>query len=54
VAAAAIALAGAAPLGPARRRNGVPLSDFYDQVRSFWRYLAWGIGSVTLSVLMLR
>ncbi len=34
-------------------RRVVPLSDFYDQVRSFWRYLAWGIGSVTLSVLML-
>ena len=31
----------------------VPLSTFYDDVRSFWRYLAWGIGLVTMSVLLL-
>jgi hypothetical protein len=34
-------------------RQVVPLSDFYDQLRSFWRYLAWGMGLVTLSVLLL-
>jgi putative ABC transport system permease protein len=31
----------------------VALSQFYDEVRSFWRYLAWGIGLVTTSVLLL-
>jgi hypothetical protein len=34
-------------------RRLVPLSDFYDQVRSVWRYLAWGIGLLTMSVLLL-
>jgi hypothetical protein len=34
-------------------RRVMPLSEFYDQVRSFWRYLAWGIGLVTTSVLLL-
>ena len=34
-------------------RRVVPLSDFYDEVRSVWRYLAWGIGLVTTSVLLL-
>ena len=34
-------------------RRAQPLSEFYDQVRSGWRYLAWGIGLVTLSVLLL-
>jgi predicted permease len=30
-----------------------PLAEFYGEVRSFWRYLAWGIGLVTASVLLL-
>jgi ABC-type lipoprotein release transport system permease subunit len=34
-------------------RRLVPLSDFYDQVRSVWRYLAWGVGLLTMSVLLL-
>jgi putative ABC transport system permease protein len=34
-------------------RRVVPLSEFYRQVRSLWRYLAWGIGLVTTSVLLL-
>ena len=34
-------------------RRVVPLSEFYDQVRSLWRYMAWGIGPVTISVLLL-
>jgi predicted permease len=29
------------------------LTDLYDEMRSLWRYLAWGIGLVTLSVLLL-
>ena len=34
-------------------RRVMPLSDFYGEVRSFWRYLSWGIGLVTASVLLL-
>jgi predicted permease len=34
-------------------RRVVPLSAFYDQLRSFWRYLAWGLGLVTMSVILL-
>jgi putative ABC transport system permease protein len=34
-------------------RRVVPLSEFYRDVRSLWRYLAWGIGLLTLSVLLL-
>jgi putative ABC transport system permease protein len=34
-------------------RRVVPLSTFYNDVRSVWRYLAWGIGLVTTSVLLL-
>jgi predicted permease len=34
-------------------RRVVPLSRFYDDLRSLWRYLAWGIGLVTTSVLLL-
>jgi putative ABC transport system permease protein len=34
-------------------RRVVPLSSFYDDLRSIWRYLAWGIGLVTTSVLLL-
>jgi ABC-type antimicrobial peptide transport system permease subunit len=34
-------------------RRIVPLSDFYVELRSFWRYLAWGVGLLTISVLLL-
>ncbi len=34
-------------------RRAVPLSEFYHQVRSAWRHLAWGLALVTSSVLML-
>jgi putative ABC transport system permease protein len=34
-------------------RRVVPLSRFYDDLRFFWRYVAWGIGLVTASVLLL-
>lgn len=34
-------------------RRVAPLADYYYQARSFWRYLAWGIGLVTVSVLLL-
>jgi len=34
-------------------RRVVPLSQYYDDVRSVWRYLAWGVGLVTVSVLLL-
>jgi putative ABC transport system permease protein len=34
-------------------RRVVPLSSFYNEVRSLWHYLAWGIGLVTTSVLLL-
>jgi hypothetical protein len=34
-------------------RRVVPLSTFYNDVRSVWRYLAWRIGLVTTSVLLL-
>jgi putative ABC transport system permease protein len=34
-------------------RRVVPLSKFYNSVRSLWRYLAWGVGLVTMSVLLL-
>jgi hypothetical protein len=34
-------------------RRVVPLSAFYDQLRSFWRYLAWGLGLVMMSVILL-
>ena len=34
-------------------RRVVPLSQFYSEVRVIWRYLAWGIGLVTTSVLLL-
>jgi putative ABC transport system permease protein len=29
------------------------LSDFYGQLRSFWRYVTWAVGLITLSVLLL-
>jgi putative ABC transport system permease protein len=34
-------------------RRVVPLSDFYHDVRSFWRSIAWGVALITLSVLLL-
>ena len=34
-------------------RRVMPLTDFYLQVRSFWRYVAWGLALVTCSVLLL-
>jgi hypothetical protein len=34
-------------------RRVVQLTTFYDEVRSLWRYLGWGIGLVTASVLLL-
>ena len=34
-------------------RRVVTLSTFYDELRSLWRHLAWGIGLVTTSVLLL-
>ena len=34
-------------------RRLVPLSQFYDEVRSLWRYLSWGVALVTASVLLL-
>ena len=34
-------------------RRVVPLSTFYRDVRSFWRYLAWAMGLLTASVLLL-
>lgn len=44
----------AAEVDPAvQLRRVVPLSAFYDDVRSVWRYLAWGVGLATASVLLL-
>jgi ABC-type antimicrobial peptide transport system permease subunit len=34
-------------------RRVLPLTKYYDDLRSLWRYLAWGIALVTLSVLLL-
>lgn len=34
-------------------RRAVPLADYYYQLRSFWRYLAWGVALLTISVLLL-
>jgi putative ABC transport system permease protein len=43
-----------AEVDPAMQLRGVmPLSQFYDQLRSFWRHLAWGLGLITTSVLLL-
>ena len=43
-----------AAIDPAMQmRRVVPLSDFYRDVRSFWRYIAWGVALLTLSVLLL-
>ena len=44
----------AADVDPALQLRRVePLSTFYDDVRAFWRTLAWGLALVTLSVLLL-
>jgi hypothetical protein len=44
----------AAELDPALQlRRVLPLADYFYQVRSLWRYLAWGIALVTLSVILL-
>src|SRR5580765_3779997 len=43
-----------APIDPAlQMRRVVPLSDFYEELRSVWRMMAWGAGIVTLTVLLL-
>jgi hypothetical protein len=34
-------------------RRVVPLSDFYGDLRAVWRYLAWGVGLLTASVMLL-
>ena len=34
-------------------RNVMPLSGYYRQLRSFWRYLGWSLGLMTMSVLLL-
>jgi putative ABC transport system permease protein len=44
----------AAEVDPALQlRRVVPLSTFYRDVRSFWRYIAWAAGLLTASVLLL-
>jgi putative ABC transport system permease protein len=43
-----------AEVDPALQISNVrPLSTYYDDVRAFWRHLAWGLGMVTASVLLL-
>jgi hypothetical protein len=32
----------------------IPLAEFYYQLRAFWRYIAWGLGLLTTSVLRCR
>ena len=34
-------------------RRAMPLVDYYYQLRSFWRYLAWGVALITVTVLLL-
>lgn len=34
-------------------RRVQPLADYFYQVRALWRYLAWGIGLLTVSVILL-
>jgi putative ABC transport system permease protein len=34
-------------------RRVAPLSQYYEEVHSLWRYMAWGLGFVTASVLLL-
>jgi hypothetical protein len=43
-----------AQLDPALQlRRVVPLSDFYEELRSVWRMMAWGAGIITITVLLL-
>jgi putative ABC transport system permease protein len=43
-----------AAIDPAlQMRRVVPLSDFYDELRTVWRMMAWGAGIITLTVLLL-
>jgi ABC-type lipoprotein release transport system permease subunit len=43
-----------AQIDPAlQMRRVVPLSDFYDELRSVWRMMAWGAGIITITVLLL-
>ena len=34
-------------------RHVIPLAEFYYQLRAFWRYIVWGLGLLTASVLLL-
>jgi ABC-type antimicrobial peptide transport system permease subunit len=34
-------------------RRVVPLSDFYEELRSVWRMMAWAAGIITITVLLL-
>jgi hypothetical protein len=44
----------AAGIDPALQvRRALPLAAHYGQLREFWRYVTWGIGLATLSVLLL-
>src|SRR5262245_20208398 len=31
----------------------VPLSNFYEELRTFWRMMAWAAGTITITVLLL-
>ena len=42
-----------AEVDPALQLQVVPLPTFYDNMRSLWRYVAWAVGLITLSVLLL-
>jgi putative ABC transport system permease protein len=42
-----------AEVDPALKLPARPLSAFYNEIRALWRYVAWGIGLVTMSVLLL-
>jgi putative ABC transport system permease protein len=43
-----------AQIDPAMQlRRVVPLSDFYEELRSVWRMIAWGAGIITITVLLL-
>ena len=44
---------GASADGGLQIREAVPLTFFYGQLRNVWRSLAWSVGLVTLSVLLL-
>jgi putative ABC transport system permease protein len=42
-----------AEVDPSLQLHGRPLTAFYNEMRSLWRYVAWGLGLVTISVLLL-